>query len=99
GLMMVALLVFLYAIIRFVEATGLWLEKPWAEWFALISGGLYIPVEVFELARRPTPIKWIILGVNLLIVLYLVWLLRGAPKAQEARKEGAKEVEEPTAAS
>jgi uncharacterized membrane protein (DUF2068 family) len=66
----------LYAIVRFVEATGLWLEKQWAEWFALISGCLYIPIEIYELAHHATPIKWAIFATNLLIVTYLAWLLR-----------------------
>lgn len=65
----------LYSIIRFVEAYGLWLEKQWAEWFALISGSLYLPIEIFELAHHATPIKWAILATNLLIVAYLAWLL------------------------
>ncbi len=42
-----------YSAIRFAEATGLWLEKQWAEWFALISGCLYLPIEIYELARMP----------------------------------------------
>jgi uncharacterized membrane protein (DUF2068 family) len=63
-----------YAAIRFAEATGLWLEREWAEWFALISGSLYLPWEIFELARRQTWIRWAILGINILIVLYLLWL-------------------------
>jgi uncharacterized membrane protein (DUF2068 family) len=66
----------IYAIIRFVEAAGLWLEKPWAEWFALISGCLYIPIEIYELAHHATPIKWAVFATNLLIVAYLAWLLR-----------------------
>ena len=66
----------LYSAIRFAEATGLWLEKQWAEWFALISGCLYLPIEIYELARHPTWIKWAIFAVNLLIVAYLAWLLR-----------------------
>jgi uncharacterized membrane protein (DUF2068 family) len=66
----------LYSIIRFAEATGLWLEKQWAEWFALISGCLYLPIEIYELAHHPTWIKWAIFAINLLIVAYLVWLLR-----------------------
>jgi uncharacterized membrane protein (DUF2068 family) len=56
----------IYAIIRFVEAAGLWLEKPWAEWFALISGCLYIPIEIYELAHHATPIKWAVFATNLL---------------------------------
>jgi uncharacterized membrane protein (DUF2068 family) len=66
----------IYAIIRFAEAAGLWLEKQWAEWFALISGCLYIPIEIYELAHHATPIKWAVFATNLLIVAYLAWLLR-----------------------
>jgi uncharacterized membrane protein (DUF2068 family) len=66
----------LYSIVRFVEAVGLWLEKQWAEWFALISGCLYLPIEIYELAHHATPIKWAIFATNLLIVAYLAWLLR-----------------------
>jgi uncharacterized membrane protein (DUF2068 family) len=67
---------FFYATIRFAEATGLWLEKPWAEWFALVSGGLYIPIEIYELAHHATPVKWMVFALNLLIVVYLARLLR-----------------------
>ena len=42
-----------YSIVRFVEAYGLWRERTWAEWFALISGALYVPFETYELIRRP----------------------------------------------
>jgi uncharacterized membrane protein (DUF2068 family) len=76
GLYVIAGLILLYAVIRFVEATGLWMEKEWAEWFALISGAAYMPFEVYELIRRPTPLKWGVLAINVLIVLYLAWLLR-----------------------
>lgn len=88
GLILIACLVMLYAVIRFVEATGLWLEREWAEWFALISGALYLPWEVYELVHRPTHIKWIILGVNTLIVLYMAWLLRDSYKRRKQAREG-----------
>jgi uncharacterized membrane protein (DUF2068 family) len=65
-----------YATIRFAEATGLWLEKPWAEWFALISGGLYIPIEIYELTHHATALKWVVFALNLVIVVYLARLLR-----------------------
>ena len=63
-----------YALIRFAEAIGLWLEREWAEWFALISGSIYLPWEIYELFRRQTWIRWTVLAINLLIVLYLLWL-------------------------
>lgn len=66
--------VFVYAVIRFVEAGGLWLEREWAEWFALLSGSMYLPWEIYELARHENALKWIIFLGNVLIVLYLLWL-------------------------
>jgi len=95
-LRLIALGVFLYALIRFVEAGGLWLEKEWAEWFALIAGGLYVPFEIYQLARRATGWKWLILSVNLLIVLYLAWLLRDSYRRRARLKEMAStKTEEP----
>ena len=35
-----------YAVIRLVEGYGLWQGKHWAEWFAVISAGLYLPLEL-----------------------------------------------------
>jgi uncharacterized membrane protein (DUF2068 family) len=63
-----------YSIIRFVEAYGLWLERAWAEWFALISGALYVPFEAYELVHRPTLIRAAVLLINLGIVFYMLYL-------------------------
>jgi uncharacterized membrane protein (DUF2068 family) len=63
---------FAYAAVRFVEAYGLWRLRPWAEWFAILSGGLFLPVEVYELLRHPTPVKACVLLGNAVIVAYLV---------------------------
>jgi uncharacterized membrane protein (DUF2068 family) len=64
----------IYSTMRFVEAFGLWRERAWAEWFAFISGTVYLPFELHELARRPTLIKIAIIVVNLAIVLYMLYL-------------------------
>lgn len=89
GLHVIAGLILLYAGIRFVEAAGLWLEKEWAEWFALISGAAYMPFEVYELIRRSTAFKWGILGMNTLIVLYMAWLLRDSYRRRGRAREAA----------
>ena len=81
------LLVFVYTTVRFVEAAGLWLEKEWAEWFALLSGSLYLPWEIYGLMRRPAPMKWVIFTINVLIVLYLAWLLMASYRSR--RENGA----------
>jgi uncharacterized membrane protein (DUF2068 family) len=71
-----------YSIVRFVEAYGLWRARTWAEWFALISGALYVPFEAYELARRPNPIHLAVLLINLGIVFYMLYL-RLAARTEE----------------
>jgi uncharacterized membrane protein (DUF2068 family) len=66
----------LYAIIRSVEAYGLWNERRWAEWFALASGGLYIPVEIYEMWHRFTWMKGSIFLINVAVVVYMAYALR-----------------------
>jgi uncharacterized membrane protein (DUF2068 family) len=70
----VALVAAAYSSLRFIEAYGLWGEKAWAEWLALISGAIYLPFEVYELARRPDWIRLTILVVNLAVVLFMAYL-------------------------
>ena len=63
-----------YTIVRFVEAYGLWHARIWAEWFALLSGCLYLPWEIFELLNRATLIRWSIFLINLAIVIYMAYV-------------------------
>jgi len=60
-----------YAAVRFVEAYGLWRQRLWAEWFAVISSGIYVPLELWELTRGLTWSRLTLLAVNLAIVSYL----------------------------
>jgi len=63
-----------YATVRFIEAYGLWHARDWAQWFALLSGCLYLPWEIYELLRRATPIRWSLLLINVGIVLYMAYV-------------------------
>jgi uncharacterized membrane protein (DUF2068 family) len=65
-----------YATLRFVEAFGLWHQRRWAEWLGALSGGIYIPIEVYELLNSVSWAKAAILLVNTVCVLYLVQALR-----------------------
>ena len=62
----------LYAAIRFAEAYGLWHDRKWAEWFAVISGSMYLPAELYEMWRHPSIIHCVVLVTNIAIVWYLV---------------------------
>ncbi|HEY4300509.1 MAG TPA: DUF2127 domain-containing protein [Candidatus Didemnitutus sp.] len=79
-----AVIATVYAAVRFTEAYGLWYERKWAEWFAAFSGGVYIPLELFELARHPTWIRFFTLMLNLVVVAYMVWLLADSKRRQVA---------------
>jgi uncharacterized membrane protein (DUF2068 family) len=72
--MSLAALAALYSTIRFVEAYGLWRLKPWAEWFAIISGSIYVPVEIYEIVMHVTWLRVTVLIFNLAIVAYLVYV-------------------------
>jgi uncharacterized membrane protein (DUF2068 family) len=65
----------LYSLVRFVEAFGLWLQRWWAEWFGMLTGVIYIPVEIFEIMRGITWPKVTVLIVNVGIVGYLAYAL------------------------
>lgn len=87
-LWLLAAFALVYAAIRGIEAYGLWREKRWAEWFAVLSGGFYIPAELYELARGVTWTKMLLLSVNVCIVAYLIYVLR---RAKRNRLEGTDE--------
>ena len=67
---------FVYAALFTTEGVGLWLAKRWAEWFTAIITGSLIPLEIFEIHRRPTVAKVIVLLLNIAIVAYLVVRIR-----------------------
>jgi uncharacterized membrane protein (DUF2068 family) len=63
---------FFYAAIVLTEGTGLALHKRWAEYFTIIATGSFLPLEVYELAHRVTPIKIVVMLINLAILAYLI---------------------------
>ncbi len=82
NLLLLAFVAGVYCVLRFVEAYGLWCGRAWAEWFALISGAVYLPLEIYELARHATPVKAAIFVVNILVVAYMGWLRWKAHRGQ-----------------
>jgi len=65
-----------YGALELVEGVGLWLDKLWAEYLTVIATTLLIPVEVYELAHKPSALKATGIAVNVLIVAYLAYRLR-----------------------
>jgi uncharacterized membrane protein (DUF2068 family) len=67
---------FIYAALFLTEGIGLWLIKRWAEWFTVIVTSSLVPVEVYEIHRHPTPIKIVVLVINIAVVGYLLYRIR-----------------------
>jgi len=60
-----------YAAVRIAEGLGLWFDRMWAEWLGVASGLIYVPFEIYELARGVTPLKVVTFTLNVLVVAVL----------------------------
>jgi uncharacterized membrane protein (DUF2068 family) len=67
---------FVYAGLLLTEGLGLLFRKRWAEYFTIITTAGLIPLEVYELSRRLTTPKVVVLIINIAIVAYLVRRIR-----------------------
>ena len=85
---------FAYAAFRLIEAYGLWQERSWAEWLAVISGGLYVPLEIYEIVQRVTWIRISLLLVNLAIVAFLIYVLKNSKDSEAETEASARAVVE-----
>ena len=74
---------FIYAALVWIEGVGLLLRKHWAEYFTAIMTASFIPLEFYELARRFSGRKMIIIGINAIIVWYLVARIQRRRKDKE----------------
>src|SRR5260370_11731874 len=67
---------FVYAGLFLIEGIGLWMVRRWAEWFTVIVTSSLVPVEIYEIHRHPSPVKILVLIINLAVVGYLVYRIR-----------------------
>lgn len=52
---MIASWMFLYGLFMMVGGLGLAFRVPWAVWLAIGESAFFIPIEIFELIRQPSP--------------------------------------------
>ena len=79
-LVLIGVAAFLYAGLFAVEGIGLWKAKRWAEYLTIIATSSFVPFEIYELIRHATWQRGATLGINLLVVGYLVWKVRQKEK-------------------
>ncbi len=66
-----------YGALESVEAYGLFKRRRWGEWLTVLATSLLLIPEVWELTKNASVLKVGALLVNLLVVAYLLWRLRG----------------------
>ena len=64
-----------YSTFRFVEAYGLWKERTWAEWMAVISGTIYLPIEIYGICIRISMVRIFALLTNIFVVWIITYAL------------------------
>jgi uncharacterized membrane protein (DUF2068 family) len=70
--LLLAIAAFAYGILFVVEGIGLARLAPWARWLTIVATSGLIPLEIYEIARRPTLPRVVVLVVNLGVLVYLV---------------------------
>jgi uncharacterized membrane protein (DUF2068 family) len=88
---LLAAAVLAYAALEGIEAIGLWFQKRWAEYLTFVATSLFLPLEIYELVHRLSPLKILAFVVNLAIVVYLLFAkrlfgLRGGAAGDEAER-------------
>jgi uncharacterized membrane protein (DUF2068 family) len=65
-----------YAALFLTEGTGLLFRQRWAEWLTIVATSSLMPLEVYELTRRFTALRLLLLVVNAAVVLFLIYRVR-----------------------
>jgi uncharacterized membrane protein (DUF2068 family) len=67
---------FVYSGLFLTEGVGLLLQQQWAEYFAAVITGSFLPLEIYELAKHFSAAKVVVIILNAAVVAYLVWKLK-----------------------
>jgi uncharacterized membrane protein (DUF2068 family) len=67
---------FFYTALLTTEGVGLLLKKHWAEYLTIVATALFIPLELYELQKRLSVGKFIVLIINIAVVVYLIYRVK-----------------------
>ncbi|MDX6668546.1 MAG: hypothetical protein QOK04_1926 [Solirubrobacteraceae bacterium] len=81
-----------YAVVEGLEAVGLWFQRRWAEYLTFLATTALLPLEIYELTRRLSPLKISAIVINIAVVVYLLrakrlFGIRGGAAAERAERE------------
>ena len=68
-------LALIYSAFRFVEGYGLWKVRVWAEWLAVVSGAIYLPIEIYEVCVKVSFVSIFALVANIIVVGVVAYVL------------------------
>lgn len=68
-----------YTVVRWTEAWGIWYARRWAFWLGGASGGIYLPIEIYEFTHHPSWTRACLVLGNLCVVILMLTRLRHAP--------------------
>ncbi|WP_339773648.1 DUF2127 domain-containing protein [uncultured Paraglaciecola sp.] len=84
---LIAICALAYTVIRLIEAYGLWKGLVWTEWFALVSGAIYIPFEVYEILFHTSIVGVGVFVINVIVVWYMANLLLRQRRNRTAQED------------
>jgi uncharacterized membrane protein (DUF2068 family) len=73
---------FFYAALAGTEGVGLLLRKRWGEYLTVVATGAFIPLELYEVFSHFGMLKVVFVGINLLIVWYLLRRISGTRSSE-----------------
>jgi uncharacterized membrane protein (DUF2068 family) len=68
-------LALIYSVFRFVEGYGLWKQRVWGEWLAVVSGTIYLPIEIYEVGVKVSFVSVFALVANIIVVGIVTYVL------------------------
>jgi hypothetical protein len=77
-----------HAVLEGTEAVWLWLGRRWAEYLTFVATAVFVPYEIYELAKSVSALKVLALAiVAYLLIAKRLFGLRGGGKAERAEHE------------